>query len=267
MNKTDATNQQYLLNEQYKDASNFNTRLHMMQSLGQPPIDWYPWIFSLLKKTLGSHVLELGCGPGYLWLKNLEQIPPSWDITLSDFSPGMLKEAHNNLGHKSRHFTFQLIDAQEIPFEDARFDILIANLMLYHVPDRPRTLSEVRRVLKPNGTFYAATVSETAFASLEKIMSAASISPWEDVVSFSLENGASQLANWFSHIKLHHLENTLVITEAEPLITFIRSGLPQEQQSATKFQRLHELIQQELSRNGDIRVTLDIGLFEASNSF
>jgi ubiquinone/menaquinone biosynthesis C-methylase UbiE len=265
MNKSDTMNQHYLLNEQYKDASNFNERLHMIQSLSIQQLDWYKWIFSQIKKAPGLHVLELGCGPGYLWKNNLEHIPSDWDITLSDFSPGMLKEAHNNLSHCSRHFNFQLIDAQEIPFENAHFDMLIANLMLYHVPDRARAFAEIRRVLKPDGIFYAATVTETALANLEKFLFTAGLPVWQDVVGFSLENGAAQLASWFSHIKRHRLDNTLVVKDVEQLISFVRSGIPQNEQSETKFQRLRELLQQELAQHGAIYINMDIGLFEAAN--
>ncbi len=264
MNKFDAINQDYLLNEQYKDAFNFNTRLHTIQRLSTQPVDWYPWIFGLMKKTPRSRVLELGCGPGYLWQKNLDHIPPTWEVTLSDFSPGMLKEAQNNLSQSGRHFIFQVIDAQAIPFEADSFDILVANLMLYHVPDRPRAFAEIRRVLKADGTFYAATVTAMAFAALENLISAAGMLPWEDALGFSLEDGAEQIARWFSRIELHRLENTLVVTEAEPLLAFVRSVTPQGQYSEATFQRLRELIQQELSQHGEMRINMDMGLFEVS---
>jgi len=265
MHQPDTTNQHYLLNEQYKDASNFNERLQAIQNLSIQQIDWYKWIFGLITKTPTSRVLELGCGPGYLWKNNLEQIPLDWDITLSDFSPGMLKEAHNNLRHCSRHFTFQLIDAQEIPFEDARFDIVIANLMLYHVPDRTSALAEIKRVLKPHGIFYAATITETALASLDKFLHAAGLPTWEEVFSFSLENGANQLASWFAHIKRSRLDNTLVVKEVEPLVALIRSGVPRSDQNEASFQRLREILQQEISQQGAIYINMDIGLFEAGN--
>src|SRR5579883_1992180 len=136
MNKDAITNQRYLLSEQYKDSSHFNARLRIIQSLSEKPLGWYPWIFSHIKKAPRCRVLELGCGPAYLWQENMERIPPDWEITLSDFSPGMLQDAQNNLGESKRRFTFQVIDAQAIPFETASFDRVIANMMLYHVPDR-----------------------------------------------------------------------------------------------------------------------------------
>ena len=266
MNKSDAINQHYLLNEQYKDASNFNTRLHTIQNLSAQPVDWYPWIFNLIKKRPDSRVLELGCGPGYLWQKNLEKIPPSWDITLSDFSAGMLKDAHHTLSNSGRHFTFQLVDAQEIPFEDAHFDILIANLMLYHVPDLPRALAEIQRVLKPDGLFYAATVTETAFATVDRLIRAAGMDSWADVVTFSLENGADQLSRRYAHVDVQRLPIPVVVKEAEPLVTFIRTGVPHDAYSEATFGRLHANIQQELAQKGEIRINMDIGVFEASEN-
>ncbi len=78
-------------------------------------------------------------------------------IALSDFSPGMIEEAQHNLADAGRPFAFERIDAQAIPFADASFDMVIANHMLYHVPDRPQALAEIRRVLRPGGRLYAAT--------------------------------------------------------------------------------------------------------------
>ena len=41
---------------------------------------------------------------------------------------------------------FEEIDAQSIPFEDETFDAVIANHMLYHVPDRPKAIGRNKRV-------------------------------------------------------------------------------------------------------------------------
>jgi len=264
MNRFDLVNQQYLLHEQYKDASNLNTRLYTLQRLSTSHVDWYEWIFRNIRMAPACHVLELGSGPGFLWQKNLARIPRDWQITLSDFSPGMLKEAHNNLSRSQHPFTFQVIDAQAIPLNADLFDRVIANLMLYHVPDRPRAFAEIRRVLKSSGYFYAATVSETAFAGLDDMVREAGLATWHDTINFSMENGCEQLSDWFSEVQLQRLENTLVVTEAGPLVEVIRSGTPRAEQDEAKFQRLDDLIQQRLERDGQLQMTMDIGLFEAS---
>ena len=81
-----------------------------------------------------------------------------------------------------------------------------------------------------------------------------------------LENGAQQLSHWFSHIELQRLPVPIVVKDAEPLVTFIRSGVPQDQYNEAIFQRLREHIQQKLSQHGEIRITMDIGVFEATGS-
>ncbi|MGH2510522.1 MAG: class I SAM-dependent methyltransferase, partial [Ktedonobacteraceae bacterium] len=238
-----SSNQEYLLHEQYKDASNFNTRIRTMQSAGINLPDWYKRIFHLIKMAPHNRVLELGCGPGYLWQNNLDDLPLNCEITLSDFSPGMLEAAQNNLSGSSQPFTFKVIDAQAISSENAQFDVVIANLMLYHVPDRPRALSEIARVLKPTGHFYAATFSQSNFTYLEKFIRDSEVASWMNLLSFSLENGTEQLSPWFSHVALHRLENTIVLTEAQPLVEIIRSGTARASWDEAKFQALQELIE------------------------
>lgn len=263
MNQDDVINQHYLLNEQYKDASNLSTRLHIIQRLSTSPVDWYRWIFDHIDLAPHCRVLELGCGPGYLWQRNLERIPEDWEIILSDFSPGMLKDARANLVQTRRRFEFQVVDAQEIPFADASFDRLIADLMLYHVPDRHRAFAEISRVLKTDGSFYAATVSGTAFAELEQLMRGAGMKTWNDALTFSIENGEEQLAYWFSSVKLYRLENRLLVTEPDSLLGVIRSGTPRVEYDDATFQRLRFLIEQKLVQEGPLHMRIDIGLFAA----
>jgi ubiquinone/menaquinone biosynthesis C-methylase UbiE len=264
MQRPDITNQDYLLNEAYKDSSKFKTCLDIVRSLGVQPVDWYHWIFDLIRKAPRCRVLELGCGPGNLWQSNLKRIPPDWEITLSDFSPGMLKDAQDNLSQSGRHFTFQVIDAQAIPFEAASFDRVIANCMLYHVPDRSRALSEIRRVLKPGGYFYAATFSHAGFSVLNKLMDSAGIPTLFHEMGFSRENGAEQLASWFSQIELHRLENSVVVKEADQLVALLFALPTGAQYNETKLQHLRNVIQQQLAQRGEVRFTLELALFEAS---
>src|SRR5437879_326042 len=92
--------QEYLLNEQYKDATNFSARVELNRRFSVNRYGWHRWVFDQLHVDEGGSVLELGCGPGWLWSGNQQRIPASWQITLSDFSPGMLHEARQRLGEE-----------------------------------------------------------------------------------------------------------------------------------------------------------------------
>ncbi len=151
------SNQTYLLTHQYNNAQKLGSRIQLHERFSTNTYDWQRWVFDHFNMPSQGNVLEIGCGPGMLWLKNADRIPELWNITLSDFSAGMLQEAQNNLRNIPHPFTFKVIDAQSIPFEDEHFDMIVANHMLYHVPDRAKALAEIRRILKPGGHFYAAT--------------------------------------------------------------------------------------------------------------
>jgi SAM-dependent methyltransferase len=72
----------------------------------------------------------------------------------------MVEAAQAKLATLDRQPVIKVVDAQAIPFEDETFDAVIANHMLYHVPDRLRALGEMRRVLRSDGAFYATTVGD-----------------------------------------------------------------------------------------------------------
>ena len=91
-------------------------------------------------------VLDLCCGQG-----NVSEalIRRGCKVTGIDFSPAMLAFARG----RAPSAIFIEGDAQKLPFDDAQFDAVVSNLGICHVPDQPRALSEVRRVLRPNGRF------------------------------------------------------------------------------------------------------------------
>ncbi|GAC1389943.1 MAG: hypothetical protein NVSMB38_05860 [Ktedonobacteraceae bacterium] len=259
--------QSYLLNEQYKDATNLNARIQLHERFSTNPYDWQRWVFDQIKTGPKSHMLEIGCGPARLWLNNFDRIPQGWHITLSDFSLGMLQEAQHNLRAVRHNFTFQRFDVQSIPFKDKSFDVVIANHMLYHVPDLNKALSEIRRVLTPKGRFYAATNGLNHLDEIGELIRRVEPSYWMGKVprdAFNLEHGAEDLSRWFSHVTVSIVDDGLVVTETEPLIAFILSMPVQSFMTDEKLQTLRESIDREIKANGAIRITKSTGIFEAS---
>jgi ubiquinone/menaquinone biosynthesis C-methylase UbiE len=259
--------QSYLLNQQYRDASNLNARIQLHKRFSTNTYNWYLWVFDRLKTPPQSRVLELGCGPGRLWIENLGRIPPGWGVALSDFSPGMIAEARHNLAGAGRPFAFERVDAQAIPFADASFDMVIANHMLYHVPDRPRALAEIRRVLRPGGRFYTATVGATHLREIGELVRRFDpqlifgMSFATD--SFELENGAEQLERFFTTVDLQRYEDALIVTEAAPLIAYIFSGRVGAALEGDRATELAAFVRREFAEHGTMPITKDTGLFEA----
>jgi ubiquinone/menaquinone biosynthesis C-methylase UbiE len=260
------TDQQYLKGDQYKDSTNLDARVVIHQRFSTNPYGWMNWVFDhLLKLPEDAKILELGCGPGYLWKENAHRIPEGWRITLSDLSSGMLDAAWRNLVVTGRAFQFKEIDAQSIPFEDESFDAVIANHMLYHVPDKAKALTEIKRVLKPSGRFFATTVGSGHMDEVNGRLQEISRGDFVRVavVAFTMENGAKQLKPFFSEVSVSRYVDSLRVTELEPLIAYIRSMISASDIQEDKLEILKQEFKNRLEENGEIFITKASGLFEA----
>lgn len=210
------------IEKQYKTAENLNTRIsiHEKFSINQQPFG--DWITSHYQLAPGFKALELGCGTGDMWKSNLHMLPDNAQLILTDFSDGMLNAAKENLSGCSA-LEFCRVDIQSIPYEDASFDMVIANMMLYHVPDLDKGLSEVRRVLKQGGKFYCATYGEHGI--MEFVNDALSDLGVSGSIGkqFTLQNGREKLSKHFTRVERLTREDGLKITHVEDFVDYVLS--------------------------------------------
>ena len=136
----------------------------------------------------------------------------------TDLSTGMLETARKNTEHL--HADYSVCDAMAIPYDNNSFDVVIANMMLYHVPDIDLALREIRRVWKPDGRFFAATFGE--HGTVEAVLDMLRL-PCTFNHRFTLQNGSAQLARYFSDIRLMRRDDALDIPHLPDLIAYLRS--------------------------------------------
>ena len=260
----DMTNREYLVGYQYRDAGNLGARVQLHDRFSVNPRGWLSWVFDRFDFPRDVRLLELGCGPGGLWRANRARIPLGWDVTLTDLSAGMIDTARQSLGEE--RFSYRKADAQDLPFDNDRFDGVVANHMLYHVPDRARALGEMRRVLKVGGRLYASTNGRTRRPGLgawvRQVMTESGRRPQETSLDlFSVETGGVQLKSVSSHVVLHRYQDALEITEVEPLIAYVQSTA-----MALEPDRLPDLrraVAAEIEGHGCLRLPKNTGMFEA----
>ncbi len=152
----DSINDAKTVNEQYSSSERLSTRISIHDKYSTNKMGFGNWIFSNYDIRDGMKVLELGCGTGSMWKGHEDIIRSCSQLVISDYSEAMVNTAHETIGEYT-NIIFKQIDIMDIPFEDDCFDAVIANMMLYHVPDITKGLNEVRRVLRPGGSFYSAT--------------------------------------------------------------------------------------------------------------
>lgn len=242
-----------VVSNQYATSVRLETRISIHEKYSRNRQPFGEWIVSHYHLQPGERVLELGCGTGSMWRTVI--LPGNCHVTLTDLSAGMLETAKTNTGHLSADYA--VCDAMELPYDSASFDVVIANMMLYHVPDIRKALQEIRRVLKDEGRFYAATFGEHGVT--EAVLDILGL-PCTANHRFTLQNGGDQLASYFSGIQRQNREDALDVTNLADLIAYLRSMAGMTVLAEIPDERLIEVFQAH-SREGVLSLPKEYGLF------
>ena len=248
--------------ENYMNAKNLKTRIKLHDLFSTNPQGWFPWLFEQIDFSTVYRLLEIGCGNGKLWENNHYNLR-NREIFLSDNSEGMIEEVKEKLGND---YNYLVIDCHNIPFKNNYFDTIIANHVLFYLKDLDLGLSQISRVLKSRGTFYCTTYSKKHMQEIDEIAKnfdkriSLSDEPLSDY--FGLENGHEILSKYFNYIELRKYEDSLMITQAQPLIDYILSC--HGNQNDVLVNRMNEFkkyIEDLIKKSNGIKITKDSGLF------
>jgi SAM-dependent methyltransferase len=72
-------------------------------------------------------------------------------LTLTEPDPSMMKRLRRRAGEVAPAAIVLRAPAEDLPFEDGTFDVVVSTLVLCGVSDQPRALHEIHRVLRPGG--------------------------------------------------------------------------------------------------------------------
>ena len=257
------------LKTQYQNASNISARIRLHEMYSQNQTGWFPWIYEQLCVRDGMKVLEIGCGDGTLWKENKDKLPENIEITLSDTSEGMLRDARRNVGIGDHRFRFRHFDCHRIPYEDQSFDLVVAGHVLFYCEDIPQVCREVRRVLKPGGRFVCSTYGGEHMKEVSELVQSfddrIALSAEKLYERFGRENGAEILEQYFTDVYWRTYEDELVIPDPEPLISYILSCHGnQSQYILDRYKEFQTYVRKKTEKG--FRITKDAGVFIAWNS-
>jgi SAM-dependent methyltransferase len=224
---TGGTGREYLTETQYADDRNLVARqsIYLFQ---QPRVSMFGWVLDLAGLDGDEVVLDAGCGNG-LYLEALARRGHGGATAAVDLSPGMIAAAKRRAGNVS----YAVADVAHLPLPGDCADVVLAMMMLYHVPDRAAGIAELRRVLRPGGLALVGTNSLMHLEELDGLLcdsfeAVTGVRPARTarVVSFTMESAEPELRAAFEQVDRHDLHSELVLTEVEPAIAYARSVGP-----------------------------------------
>jgi len=257
--------QKYLRDVQYKDPVKLTARADLHTKYGTAVTGWVPWVLAQIDWPEAGDVLEVGCGPGWLW-EGAADLPAGLRLTLTDLSPGMV-EAAGGRARALSHFetvATRVADAQTLPFDDDAFDIVIANHMLYHVPQPDVAVAEMARVLRPDGMAMAATVGPRHLRELWEVrcevFGGSPTSTLADV--FGSVTGAAILSRRFTDVEWREYEDPLHCTVPEDVVAFLTSAPPGEDASPAQLSSLRRVVDERFHSGGGVfAVSKETGIY------
>jgi SAM-dependent methyltransferase len=257
------------------DESLLRLRQDIHDTYTVPKIDFPRWVLERAGLSGKESILDVGTGSGS-YFNVMQQDYPSITYVGVDTSLGLLR-------FHSATSTVSVGDAECLPFANGVFDVVMANHMLFHVPDIDKAIADFRRVLKPDGMIIAATNSNQTMPEFQALFRRALLLLSQQVrpnspyllpphETFTLESGVRKLSKQFHVVVRHDLPSALIFSEVEPVMKYLDSlrnlrepSLPPDVTWEALMEAMHDQIQRVVTLHGELVVSKLSGVLIASN--
>ena len=261
------------LRYQYGTAEKLNIRIASHERYSERAQDFRAWVLQRLDLAPGLTVLDVGCGSG-AFHRDLGR--HGTRIIGCDRSPGMVQEVLAQAAQYRLPVGACQAEAEALPFAAGSCDRVMANHMLYHVPDQEQALRELRRVLKPGGRVVMATNAADhgrRFRVLhDEVAGELGYTPTGNLAGRFTLNDLPLVQRVFADAERHVVRSAFVFPTAEAALAYYASGLVDgiAERDADGSHRgkllpiMAARIEAIIEREGVFRVPKDAGCFVAS---
>ena len=265
-----STDRRQLTTAAYANGANLAVRQSIYR-YQQPQLHFVDWAIVQIEWGGVRTAIDVGCGNGAYLRRLLGRVPRLVGV---DLSRGILADAaHAWTADTSA--SLAVADAQALPLRAGCADVVLAMHMLYHVPDIPAAVRELRRVLRPGGVLLAATNGEPHLRELFDLLvqavdhvGGATTTLERSFMRFTAENGSEFLNTAFARIEWRPAVSALVVPEAGPIIEYLSSmrnwvehALPARVTWEGCMAEVANLVGAHVARAGALRIATAAGVF------
>ena len=239
---------------QYADSANLTRRADLHRAYAN--VRWFDWLAARLELSPGAEVLDIGCGPGWLWRAAAAAMPPGLRLTLLDASPGMVAEATRALAGAAPYAGAAGVvgDACALPLRAGRFDAAALMHVLYHTGDPGRALAEAARVLRPGGRVLVTLNARDDLREITDIIETVyGGTPMDHAASPIYPDEAERLmAERFDHLRRHLLRDEFACADRQVVIGHIMSMPPANVAGPAASRRLEAAVDAAFAAGGGV---------------
>lgn len=203
--------------KQYATPKNLEARFALHRRFATGEVDMFRSAWEHYPFAPNQAILEVGCGTGAFWKHPAAAIPDGATLLLTDKSEGMVAKTREVLADGPRA-TIEVADVMDLPYDDARFDGVIANFVLFAVPDADQALAQIARVLKPGGFLGMTNPGAGHMGQIDEAVGGLPIPAMP-----TGEELAAQLPAALDSPESIVIGDELVVTELDPLLAWLRS--------------------------------------------
>jgi ubiquinone/menaquinone biosynthesis C-methylase UbiE len=201
-----------LVRREYGDGTALAERRKVFTTFVQGP-NAADIAFEAVAERRPARLLEAGCGEGEFAERVVRELGA--EVVALDLSAHMVESA------RARGIDARVGDVQELAFAEGEFDVVVANWMLYHVPDLDRGIAELARVLRPGGRLVAATFGEDNLRELWLLLGETDA----PAHPFSRDNGEEALNRHFARVERRDAQAEVIFPNAESLRRYVAASI------------------------------------------
>lgn len=208
----------------YSSADPLKTRVSLHTDFSTNPVGWHQWMASELNLAEGMRVLELGCGTGDLWSHIDKNMLKTVQVYLTDSSDAMLDTCRQKF-QQIDNIEYNELDLDSKFTIPKNIDLVVANHVMYHSTSPESTLSHLKQQIDPYTRCVFATNGRDSMNELSAFLpDRLAGGPMKHLIdNFTLESGLPVVERIFGEAYVTHYEDSLRVTQVEPLMDYIRS--------------------------------------------